>query len=261
MAVAKKAAALRPLTIIVHGDWGSGKSWLAQTGPTPRLVLDAEGGSDFTFGRKVLWEDPRQAPPKPDGQWDTCIVRIRGLEDMRQACSWLIRGKHGFESVVVDSLSEIQKRIVDEVSGAEKMEWDDWGVLFRKSEALIRQMRDLKYNVVKPVSCIVFVAGTAERGQEEVKLMPYVQGQLSKTLAGFVDIVGMLRLEREETSVVHKLHVRPIDNVQAKDRTHTFLDGYVDVTRDEDTGWRNTLVTMMEQITSTLADREQEGEA
>lgn len=245
--------------MIVHGDWGSGKSWLAQTAPAPRLVLDAEGGADFTFGRKVDWKDTKSAPPSMEGK-DTCVVRVRKLDDLREVAQWLVRGKHPFTSVVIDSLSEVQKRIIDEVTGTEKMEWDDWGVLFRRGEALVRQFRDLKYNEVKPVTCIVFAAGTAERGKEVTKLQPYVQGQLGKTLEGFVDIVGMLRLDREEEGggLVHRLYVRPIDNVSAKDRTHTFLDGFVDVTYDEGVGWRNTIESMMEEVTDTLAEREEE---
>lgn len=250
----------RPLAILIHGDWGSGKSWLAQTAPAPRLVMDAEGGADFTFGRKVVWENPNAAPPEADGTWDTCIVRIRDLKSLRAAAAWLVRGKHPFESVIVDSLSEVQKRIVDEVAGSEKMNWDDYGVLFRKSEALVRQLRDLKYNAVRPVQAVVFVAGTVERGEENVQLQPYVQGQLSKTLSGFVDIEGMIRIDRTEGgSLEHRLYVRPVDGVQAKDRTHTFLDGYVDVTYDEGRGWRNDVSSMLAQVNETLDSREGEG--
>lgn len=32
---------------MIHGETGAGKSWLANSAPGPRLVLDAEGRADY----------------------------------------------------------------------------------------------------------------------------------------------------------------------------------------------------------------------
>jgi hypothetical protein len=246
---------LRPLTILVHGDWGSGKSWLAQTAPAPRLVLDAEGGSEFTYGRKVDWDNVNEAPP-PMKRAETCVLHVSSLKVLQGAFQWLRKGRHPFESVILDSLSEMQKRIVDDIAGVEQMEIQDWGSLFRKGESLVRAFRDLKYNPVKPMKCVVYVTGSVEKGPEKkTKERPYVQGQLGATLPGFVDIVGRLAAETIEGEARRLLWVQPLGDYIAKDRTHTFKKGFVDVTFDEEDGWENNLETMMEKITATLAKR------
>lgn len=250
--------ATKALTILIHGDWGSGKSWFSQTGPTPRLVIDAEGGAEYTYGRKVTWKDPATEPPAA-GDWDTCIVTVRNLKDLQLVAQWLKRGAHPFNSVVLDSLSEMQKRIVDEVGGVDQLDPRGWGEVFRRGEGLVRSFRDLKYNPARPVPCVVYLAGAVERGRKEenVKLRPYVQGQLGSTLPGFVDIVGYLEVDADETGAErHILKVHPSADVVAKDRTHTFRDGVVDVTWTDESGWTNTLESMMQQITEALAERE-----
>ena len=52
-----------PLTMLIHGDAGTGKSWLGNTVPAPRLILDAEGRSIYLpGGPKVTWDPREQAP-------------------------------------------------------------------------------------------------------------------------------------------------------------------------------------------------------
>ena len=51
------------LSILIHGESGVGKSWLADSVPGPRLVLDAEGRARYTpSGPKVAW-NPRDSEP------------------------------------------------------------------------------------------------------------------------------------------------------------------------------------------------------
>lgn len=263
---------MKPLKILIHADWGAGKSWLGQTTPAPRLIIDAEGGAEFALGKKVEWENPNDPPPTMEGV-DTCFVRITKMRDLQNVFQWLQRGKHPFVSVTIDSLSELQKRIVDEVAGVEQLGPQDWGAVFRRGEALVRSFRDLVYNPVRPLLCVCYLTGTMERGRSEVKVGPYVAGQLGSTLPGFVDIVGLLHLKDTDDGERHLLQVherrgttvtqdaRGKDQsvpwkLVAKDRTHTFRSGVVDVTYTDEEGWNNTIESMMTMITENLNGRE-----
>ena len=103
--------------MIVYGASKTGKSWLGDTTPAPRLVLDAEGGSRFTPSRKTTWNPGKDEPPKHDGTWDTCLVPVTTYQAVRQAYEWLYSGRHQFRSVVIDSISETQQRCVDDIAG------------------------------------------------------------------------------------------------------------------------------------------------
>ena len=206
-------------SLLVHGQSKSGKSYLADTAPAPRLVLDAEGGAStrFTPSRKTVWDPQNDAPPEADGSWDTCVVYVRSFIDVQRAFDWLNSGKHPFKSVIIDSLSETQQRCVDALVGSDQMKTQDWGELLRKMSTLVRSYRDLIIHPINPLQVVVFIAMT--RDFDGVK-RPYVQGQLSSTLPYYVDVCAYLWSElTEDGEQSRRLLCTPHPQFEAGDRT------------------------------------------
>ena len=206
------------LTMFIHGPPGVGKSWLADTVPGPRVVLDAEGRAQYTpSGPKVQWDPMRYAPPEP-GDWDTAVVRIGNFNQMAKVYEWLQSGQHCFTSVVIDSLMEIQKRCIDNIAGVEIMKTQDWGQLLRKMEAMVRSFRDLAgQDPNNPVRVVVATCGTVQR---DGQFRPLLQGQLGDTVPHFFDVVGQLGIWPDENGVpTRQMLVAPATGFTAKDGT------------------------------------------
>lgn len=209
---------MRSLTMVVHGEAGVGKSWLADSAPGPRLILDVEGGSRFTPSRKVVW-DPRLPIPElgPD---DTAVVMVHDLEVVQRAFQWLVQGQHPFRSVIVDSLTETQKRAVDAISGAQQMKLQDYGSLLRKVEALVRAFRDLTMNPTRPVEVVVFVCGTQEKGQDHPVMRPALVGRMAEQLGYYVDCMAYLTVQVGAGGELERRALfANVDGIAAKDRT------------------------------------------
>jgi hypothetical protein len=220
------------LCALIHGDGGTGKSWLGQTTPTPRLVLDAEGGSRspkrmvdgaVVKQRKVSWDPTRDAPPAA-GDWDTCHVAVRDFQTVNKAFEWLLNGAHPFKSVVLDSLTEIQKRCKDSISGTETPAERDWGLMLIRMEHLVRAFRDLVFHPTNPLDAVVILALTQDKNG---KRRPAVQGALGVSLPGYVDLEGYLFVQTaEDGTETRRLLIHPRDGFEAKDRTHTLTQVY-----------------------------------
>lgn len=193
---------MRGLSLLVHGGPKAGKSWLGDTTPAPRLVLDAEAGSRFTTSRKRDWNPVMEAPPVADGTWDTALVSVREYDVMKRAFEWLNSGQHPFKSVVMDSISEIQQRCVDNIAGVDPMQTQNWGTLLREMSKLVRGYRDLLTHPTNPLEAVVLIAmsRTVEGGRQ----VPYVQGQLATTLPYYIDVVGYITNSADEQGLPHR---------------------------------------------------------
>lgn len=205
------------VSFLIYGPSKGGKSWLANTAPAPRLILDAEGGTRFLRGKKIEW-NPSEAPPEYDGTWETCIVYVRDFSTLSKTYNWLASGKHPFKSVVLDSVSEAQQRCVDALVGTEQMRLQNWGELFRKMSSLVRNYRDLLIHSTNPVEAVVIIA---MEKKEDNKHIAYLQGQVKTTMPYYIDIVGYLRASvNEETGELQRLLlVTPHDDYESGDRT------------------------------------------
>lgn len=209
----------RSLTLVVHGESGAGKSWLADTAPAPRLVFDVEGGARFTQSKKVAW-DPRNPPPEPDDSWDTAVVTTTDLDEIRRAYQWFVEGKHSFKSVVLDSLTEAQKRSVDKLAGTGQLTMQHYGVLLREGDALVRSFRDLTMHPTNPVDVVVFVCGSREKGQEHPVVRPAMLGQMAEQIGYVVDVMMYLQMDVDaEGKLMTRAQFVQLDNIAAKDRT------------------------------------------
>lgn len=209
---------MQPLSIVVHGESGSGKSWFADTAPGPRLILDAEGGSRFTPSQpKVFW-DPNTGPP-PTGQ-ETVIVMVRDFQMMSLVFQWLNSGQHDFQSVIMDSVTELQKRCIDALVGTSQMRIQDFGALLREMELLVRQFRDLHMHPTNPIPVVVLI--TTTKMDDKGTYRPHVQGQLNLSLPYFVDVVGYLHTEHntETAQIERRMLVTDVPGFTAKDRTN-----------------------------------------
>lgn len=180
---------LETLSILVHADSKVGKSTLGATCPAPVLILDAEGSTKFLPIAKVEWDPKQYAPPIYDGTWTHCIVVVRDFDTLLMAFQWLIHGQHSFRSIVLDSISEMQRKLKTALVGTEAMQMQAWGELLTKMDSLIRGYRDLTLHPTNPVQVAMFIAETRETNG---KWKPYMQGQIAVALPYWMDIVGFL---------------------------------------------------------------------
>lgn len=215
------------LAAVVHGESGAGKSFFGSTAPGPRLILDAEGGSRFIKAnkRKVIWDPSTQEPPKDDGTWDACFVQVSNWGQFYNAYQWLASGQHPFKSVIIDSLTEMQKRLVDDVAGVDQPTLQDWGTIGRNLEDMIRKFRDLSFHHTNPVNVIMLCLSHLRDNQTR----PSLKGKIELDLPAFVDVVGYLYTEASQTEankVDRRMLIVPANNIIAKDRTAALEEKY-----------------------------------
>lgn len=190
-----KAIELESLAVLIHAGSKKGKSTLALTSPKPILVLDAEGGWKFMRVRKRYWDPLAGGPPKNDGTWDVCIVVVRTWDTVQQVFQYLVQTPHQFMTIVIDSVTEVQRRCRAQLKGTTEMKIQDWGTLLTQMDATIRGYRDLALQPNLTIRCVVFIAETR---LQDGKYGPYMQGQISTALPYWMDIVGYLYVDTEQ---------------------------------------------------------------
>jgi hypothetical protein len=213
---------------LIHSEPGVGKSWLLDTIPAPRLVLDAEGGSRFAPSRpKYTWRPEQYAPPGVEGcepgmEGDpppTTIVDVRDFQTLTRTYHWLNAGRHRFRSLGLDSITEAQKRLIDQVTGGAALPTQQgWGDVLVGLEDIIRKMRDLRTHPTAPlqVVCALALTDPEKKGARR----PAIRGQVANAMSGFYDTVSYLSTQLDEEGRLRRvLTSAPFPGVEAKDRT------------------------------------------
>lgn len=181
---------LPTLSTVIHADSKIGKSTLACTAPPPLVVFDVEGSTKFLPMRVVPWDPKRGGPPAWDGTWEACMVIVNDFDTLVHGRTWLESGQHHFRSIVVDSISEMQRKLKDVISPAAKFLQDDWGELLRRMDFELRGFRNLTLHPLNPMLMAVFVAETR---LEEGRYIPSVEGGIRRNLPYWFDLVGYLQ--------------------------------------------------------------------
>jgi len=241
----------RYLKMLVYGPYGAGKTYFAGTAADAEgfgdvLVLDAEAGSltlaDRTNVDVVRITDFSQFARVYD------FLRVHRkyvregndakLKELQKKFAPGIKKLRRYNTVIIDSITEVQKFCMYKLLGAEigEVQLDmepsnpDWGVWGKASEMmrrLIRTFRDLDVHVI-------FVAAEQEKEDElkRTRYMPALPGKLAKEAQGFVDVVGYLRVHQiggeQHKSYMRRLYLLPTDKFDAKDRYHPDGVAYID---------------------------------
>lgn len=182
----------RALTILMHGLSGAGKTTLACTAPKPLLLLDVEMASRFVRGRKIKWNPLTDAPPVADGSWDVCVVTVNEFQKAQKAYEYLKSGNHPFKSVVVDSISELQSKAVEQIKGRQQFQTQDWGKLLSVMSFFCKDLRDLAGTDEKIEAIII----TATSRDYDGIIKPYLQGQIASQAPYWFDITGYLYVQQ-----------------------------------------------------------------
>lgn len=183
----------RSLTMLIYGESKVGKSTLAATAPYPRLMLDVEGGHRFLPIVPIYWDPRASEPPMADGTWDTCIVEVNDYDTVLKAYQWLRSGKHHFRSLIIDSISELQVKLLDKLVGIEQVKMQEWGDVLRQLGSLLRDLRDLTMHPTNPLEAVILTA--MAKPDKNGKYHPYLQGQLAVMAPYFYDILGAVAID------------------------------------------------------------------
>lgn len=196
--------AMQGLSFLVHGPPKAGKSTLAATVPAPRVILDAESGSFWAAGRRIRWNPLREAVPDPGrhltagyGQpsltpsWESALVTVHDADVVSATYRVLNTGQHPFNGLSMDSVTEVQQRVIDHLAGNRQLSRDQWGALLRTVTMMTRQFRDLITHPVRPLWGICFIAGT-HLDQRTGRWRPLLQGGSADFVPYYPDIIGYI---------------------------------------------------------------------
>jgi hypothetical protein len=226
---------IKRLCMLLHAYSGMGKTPLSNTAPGPRLVIDVENGADWIDKPRVTW-DGKTDPRLLQGLTDDTSVIVNITDFLRiknDIMPFLTSGRHPFRSVILDSMTELQEKMLKAISGDDKRDWDAYGTLLIWCQNLLIDLKDLKYNNVKPVDCIIIVCGTDQNKAD--RIVPMLDGKISKKVTFKMDLVAYLFRELDGAgNSVPRLRIQPTPIIDAKDRTMILAPFYGDIIPEPD---------------------------
>jgi hypothetical protein len=196
-----QAAQLHGVKILCYGKAGTGKTTLCATAPNP-VIISAEAGLLSLRGHEIP------------------VIEVRSIDDLMEAYQWATESEEAthFETVCLDSLSEIAEVVLLHAKKTTKDPRQAYGELIEKMGNTVRAFRDLSgkhvYMSAKQESIKDETAGTTLYG-------PSMPGaKLGGQLPYLFDEVFRLNIGRTPDGTEYRyLQTRPDFQSDAKDRS------------------------------------------
>lgn len=208
-------------SFVIYGDTKVGKTWLASTAPRPVLFIDAEaGGMRHVPGPHVEWDPSGPPPDMPDDA--VCAVTVTTFHDVVEVVQWISQGGLPFRSVVIDSVTEAQSRLVRQIAPNSQPRIQDWGAIGRELDDAVAQLRDDTHR--QGMHCVLVCGLTHDT---DGKAKPMLRGYMRDHLGYKVDIIGCLHRQTDEAGESRRLlQLVPDAKVQAGRRDGGALDDW-----------------------------------
>lgn len=184
---------------LVYGQAGAGKTTLAATMPAP-IIISAEGGLLSIQG------------------YDLPYIEVNSMESLQEAFEYVSGPEgEGFQSVVLDSLSEIGEVVLIHEKSINKDGRAAYGEMAAQMTSIIRAFRDL------PGKNVLMTA-KVEKSQDESGRMLYSPSmpgaKMGQALPYFFDLVIALRVEKDAEGIAQRALMCDSDGLWlAKDRS------------------------------------------
>lgn len=221
------------LKLLLYGNSGAGKTWCASTAPKPCYLLTEPNGL------------PTIRAANPDAvviQADEAHGGMNTVREfMRAAMGGELLEQTGCETIVVDSLNELQRMLRDEIMSTKRgtpqqgiFTLQDWGTLTDKMRGLVRAFRDLPFHIVG----ITHASAETDEATQTRYIQPMFQGKsLPNEIAGYFSAVGYMYREHvtgegNETHVAHRVLLEGPASVLSK-----VLPGLSAVENPDIKGW------------------------
>ena len=160
---------------LIYGPPKSGKTTFAGTAKNA-VFASAEGGLLSIAHKRPEFKD------------------IKSIADLTELYNFLKKGEHKYNTVVIDSITEINEIIKSDIEKktGRTVKDEDWDELGKRIRKVLRNFRDLPMHVV-------FIA--QERyftNKEKIeKIAPSLNGKSAADIAYFMDVVGYPQLESD----------------------------------------------------------------
>ena len=199
--------------LLIYGSSGAGKTRLAGSAfeveeLNPLLFCDIEGGG-LTL---------RSTYP------DVETVRVNSWIDLKNVYDDLKLGKHGYRTVILDSLTEMQKLGMDHTMAVRHAgddlsvpEIKEWNINVEQVRKYVRAFRDLHgVNVIFTALERIDIDKRTQLSRSK----PSLSGKVADEVAGFLDIVTHLRVEEVDGVNTRILLTANTPGKVAKDRSN-----------------------------------------
>jgi phage nucleotide-binding protein len=207
-----KEATAQAVKLLVYGQAGAGKTSLIPTLPKP-VILSAEGG--------LLSIADTNLP----------FIEITSMAELQEAYKWLTSSAESaeFESVALDSISEIAEVVLNQEKKINKDPRAAYGAMQEQMADVIRAFRDLPGKHV-------YMSAKLEKTQDEMGRVLYAPSmpgnKTGQSLPYFFDEVLALRVEKDAEGNTRRALMTDGDGLWlAKDRS-----GKLEVWEDADLG-------------------------
>jgi len=200
---------------LVYAKSGIGKTMLAATLPKPILVT-AENGA-LSLSKKNI--ERVYGVNTPGITYDIPALIVKDFDDLDDIHTWLTTSPHAaaFQSVYLDSLSEIAEVVLAHAKTENKDGRKAFGVMLDEIVPKIRKFRDIAGKHVFMSAKFDYVLD----GDGNLKGGPMTPGKaLAKELPYFFDEVFYMTLGRQQNGDTYRyLQTQPDEQNDAKDRS------------------------------------------